>query len=733
MARPISTLERPIGTDDRVCFVHVPKTAGTTLIQVIEQHFDEGEIARWLYPVTVIEATPEFFRTHRYFHGHVDYRLLRSRLAGPPVALTVLREPIDRFLSQYGNHRRVSKEQVPDVPADQLDAFQRITLDEFLLDPPPLVAPLAANFQDLHAKLLVTEPEPHRWPELLPLLATGRYVYPAPALESAKQALADFAFVGLTERFQESLFLLAYTFGWLPWIEYRSLNVGAERPRSEALPRHLLDRLVELNRIDLELYDHGRRLFETRYERMSQELLEGYGRAEHARLRLPLPPDVVLDLLERHHERRFVERHPAVPALALGFDAKISGRGWQTRERDAEHGVFRWSGPGRRASLDLPISPAADAWLKVSVAMHMTDEILESLRITVNEQPVGVDKHRSADGTLVEGLVPRAALARRPGCARIALEVTHTVMPRTVIPGSVDDRPLGVAVNRVDLRSIAEATVEPVADSPDMTWLRIERGPLRGLEVLARHPLDRRSRAVRDGEFEPFVEDALARLPALAGATIWDIGAHQGYHTLAFAARVGPRGRVVAYEPNPHNLTCLRQNLERAADLAARVTVVDHALSDRDGEADFLQGPDAGWHSAGGHLTDAIVPEEPAAYEDFTRATVRTARGDTLVAEARVPPPAFVKIDVEGAEHLVLRGLSRVLRRFGPTLLVEVHTITLMFQVLELLGAHGYRVSMLAPEHASRSRCHVSASPRPSLRGTLAAWWPRALRGRPAR
>lgn len=80
--------------------------------------------------------------------GHVERDLVRTRLGGPPIAITM---------------------QVPDVPRDQFEAFRRISLDEFALDPPLRVAPLAANFHDLHAKLLATEQDPTRLHELTPL------------------------------------------------------------------------------------------------------------------------------------------------------------------------------------------------------------------------------------------------------------------------------------------------------------------------------------------------------------------------------------------------------------------------------------------------------------------------------------------------------------------------------------------------------------------------------------
>lgn len=444
-------LEHPISPTDRVFFMHVPKTGGATLIQVIEEHFDECEIARWLYPSSVIEAKPDVFVEHRYFHGHVPYALIRCVLGADPVSLTMLRDPIDRFLSNWGNHQRVTKKEVPDVPQDQFEQLRRTRLDEFLLDPPSRVAPLAANFHDLHAKLLVTELDCARLRDLLPAFGDGTYVYPRPDLERAKRMLASLAFMGLTDRFQESLFLMAYTFGWAPVEEYRSVNVGPGRPRREELAPELLERLIDLNRLDLDLYDYGRQLFDTQYERMSWDLLERYGERADARLIPPPPTAVTARLLLAHYERRFVERNPVVPAVTLRFDEKISGTGWDTREHDPRHGIFRWSGPGSRATIDLPIAPGR-CWLKISVAMYVTEAVLASLEVTVNDEALPLEKQRCESGAILfEGPITAQTLMRRPGCARIGFRIAHTVKPCTVITGSVDDRSLGIAVNWIEI------------------------------------------------------------------------------------------------------------------------------------------------------------------------------------------------------------------------------------------------------------------------------------------
>jgi len=69
---------------------------------------------------------------------------------------------------------------------------------------------------------------------------------------------------------------------------------------------------------------------------------------------------------------------------------------------------------------------------------------------------------------------------------------------------------------------------------------------------------------------------------------------------------------------------------------------------------------------------------------------VRVARLDTLVASGELPPPRVMKIDVEGAETLVLDGAEQVLRDHHPELAIELHSIDKSAHVLNVLERHGY-------------------------------------------
>jgi len=214
------------------------------------------------------------------------------------------------------------------------------------------------------------------------------------------------------------------------------------------------------------------------------------------------------------------------------------------------------------------------------------------------------------------------------------------------------------------------------------------------------------------GTYEAFLYEALLPSMQLHGRVVWDVGAHIGYHTLALAALVGQEGHVVSVEPNPYNRERLRKNLRKNKTLRRRVIVVPGALSDRDGEAvlSFSDQVDSGL-SSGSHLCAAPTPESPSAYSAFRELTVPTMKADTVFRKLGVPPPSVVKIDVEGAEWLVLKGAEQLLNFVRPVLIIEVHHIGLMLRVHELLLRAGYSVEILERAPLSPSRCFVLASP----------------------
>ena len=162
-------------------------------------------------------------------------------------------------------------------------------------------------------------------------------------------------------------------------------------------------------------------------------------------------------------------------------------------------------------------------------------------------------------------------------------------------------------------------------------------------------------------------------------AVIFDIGACEGIYALVSKALV-PRARVVAIEALPENSRRLKENIElNGYDIEA----VEVACCDRDGQATLFGSAEDSFNEAS--LIPNRDPNSTAA-----GVTVRTRSLDSLVEERALDRLDLVKIDVEGAEPDVLRGMEKALSRFRPTMLIEILTAEAGAQVDQLMQPLGY-------------------------------------------
>jgi FkbM family methyltransferase len=177
-----------------------------------------------------------------------------------------------------------------------------------------------------------------------------------------------------------------------------------------------------------------------------------------------------------------------------------------------------------------------------------------------------------------------------------------------------------------------------------------------------------------------------ARLAAGGTFTFIDIGANVGLYSLFVAARGGDRARILAIEPQPGILDRLRFNL--AANPGAKVDVLPIALSDRDGVAELVLDAD---DSGGTHLDKRTATRGAGG-------RVVTVPCKTLVAalaEAGIAAIDALKIDVEGAEDLVLAPFLRDAPQHLLPKLVLIEDTRGFWQtdVFALLEGRGYTAS----------------------------------------
>jgi len=186
------------------------------------------------------------------------------------------------------------------------------------------------------------------------------------------------------------------------------------------------------------------------------------------------------------------------------------------------------------------------------------------------------------------------------------------------------------------------------------------------------------------------------------GKVLYDIGAHIGYHTLMFARYSGPQGKVVAFEPNPTNVARIEDNLALNPDLGNHITIKTCALSDQGGTTTFVSSADIeSGISSGGFVERASTLWEKSDYIEktgFTKSEVTVSTIDDLVENSLTPAPDLLKIDVEGAEGLVLAGGIKTIKTHRPLIIVECHSINATYETMRLLADLGYQTEVLKRE-----------------------------------
>jgi FkbM family methyltransferase len=210
------------------------------------------------------------------------------------------------------------------------------------------------------------------------------------------------------------------------------------------------------------------------------------------------------------------------------------------------------------------------------------------------------------------------------------------------------------------------------------------------------------------GTSEPLTQAVFAE-QIRSGGVMWDVGANIGFYSLIASRLVGD-GKVIAFEPLPANQAAIRRNL--ALNEITNVELIGLALGDHEGTADLQLHGGNSW----------------AKLDTSADTSFRTRRGvaDTIQVQistldaqlGNVPPPSFVKIDIEGAEVAALRGATNLLTEHRPVLIVEIHGTN--EAVTDLLESRDYIVRTVEAPHISPRDAgwsvHVLATPRPATR-----------------
>jgi FkbM family methyltransferase len=180
------------------------------------------------------------------------------------------------------------------------------------------------------------------------------------------------------------------------------------------------------------------------------------------------------------------------------------------------------------------------------------------------------------------------------------------------------------------------------------------------------------------GDYEPAIQSAIEQR-LRPGMTFYDVGANAGFFSLLGATLVGPKGKVVSFEPHPETAAQLRRQM--SANCCNNVEVIEAAVCDKIGTAQFADD------------TIAVMASLGGANSASRTITVQTTTLDNLVQYR--PSPDLLKIDVEGAEIETLLGAEKLILHKRPILLVELHSTDIAAQYNHLMKKFRYKTSSL--------------------------------------
>jgi FkbM family methyltransferase len=165
---------------------------------------------------------------------------------------------------------------------------------------------------------------------------------------------------------------------------------------------------------------------------------------------------------------------------------------------------------------------------------------------------------------------------------------------------------------------------------------------------------------------------------------VFDIGANIGTHSIFFST-IATEGKIYTFEPSKSTYTLLLKNIINYQNIIP----VNLGLSDTSKESNFFECED--------NALSGLKDTKRSKIKQIS--TILTVSGDQFQELYGITHVDFIKIDVEGLEQSVIKGLSRVISRFHPTIFCEIYqgvnSNSSPRQTIELILSFGYKAFIL--------------------------------------
>lgn len=223
---------------------------------------------------------------------------------------------------------------------------------------------------------------------------------------------------------------------------------------------------------------------------------------------------------------------------------------------------------------------------------------------------------------------------------------------------------------------------------------------LKGFRTIPDDPLNFRLELLL-GTYEPETVSFFKRY-VKPGIVVLDVGAHVGYYTRLFSSLVGKSGLVIAFEPHPLHFHFLTKNVGTRPN----VKLISKALGSEIGSVTLYESPivsgsaSLGWFENKWKVLEKLNMREISPrlqkHRDVLKWEVQVVTLDEILTDLGIPKVDIIKMDIEGAEVLALKGAKQVLEDSKALIVFEVAPDCLngfgfmVEDLFELLKEYGY-------------------------------------------
>jgi len=245
------TMKNGFENNKIIIFLHIPKTAGSSINSIINHVFDKEQIFD-AYTITEDEKMQQKFindingkKSIKIIRGHYRFGL-HEYIKDPSTYYTIFRNPVERVISHYYFVKRYPKHYLYDQVTQS-----NMGLKEYV------TSGICGELRNNQVVLMIDK-------------RSNSILSPNEKLQLAKSNLIKyFEVFGITERFDESLILLEKEYNWKVVGNSRK-NVTINRPSKDEIPKETIDIIKEFNLLDFELYNYAIYLFDSMIEKLKK-------------------------------------------------------------------------------------------------------------------------------------------------------------------------------------------------------------------------------------------------------------------------------------------------------------------------------------------------------------------------------------------------------------------------------------------------------------------------------